>query len=154
MATFSVSVSMLTSIIWCGREWSRPTIQSTPMSRNVMRLGLGARVGVGWPVGRVFAFGWSDEPSVGVRAGVDVDGAGDPKPRRSLFWIVTLVSYQAQVPATKMPCEATMITTRATPNASCRDRDRGWREAERKAWPTARTLHTPKAMTTPATARK
>src|SRR5450830_558202 len=152
MAAFPVAVSRVASIIVSVTEWSRPGIQSTPTSRKVIRLGLGARVGAGCAVGSVF--GWTVDPSGSVGIGVAVDGAGVPRPRRSLFWIVTLVSYQAQVPATKMPCVATMITTSAATNAIYRGRDRGRRDVDRKAWPTATILHAPKTMTAPATARK
>src|ERR1035437_8291143 len=123
MAAFPVTVSMPASIIVTVREWSRPGIQSTPTSRKVIRFGLGARVGDAHAVGSIF--GWTVDPSGSVGIGVATDGAGVPRPRGALFWIVTLVSYQAQVPATKRPCVATMTTTSAATNASCRGRDRG-----------------------------
>src|SRR5664280_1301618 len=146
MAAFPVTVSRLASIIVSVSEWSRPGIQSTPTKRKVIRLELGGRVGDGCAVGTVIAFGWSEDPSGIVGTGVAADGEAVPRPRGSLFWIVTLVSYQAQVPATNRPCVATMTTTRAATNASCRGRDRGRRDVDRKAWPTATILHAPKAM--------
>ena len=109
MTAFAVAVSMLASIIVSVSEWSRPGIQSTPTSKNVIRLGSGARVAVGTAVcacvGPVFASGWRDDPFSGVElaADVDGDGDGDPRPRKSLFWIETLVSYHAQVPTATRP---------------------------------------------------
>ena len=37
-------------------EWLRPAIQSTPISRNVIRFGFGARVGVDSGVGTIVSF--------------------------------------------------------------------------------------------------